>query len=265
MRSLSITFFLAALISILGLSACLPHGMPEINMQEINMNEAPADPLVRAVESRRRSFAGLKGIAEVSLQRQKFKRSFDTVGIIIEAQKRLRMEAFGPLGESLFAVLWTGKDVELAAAEGIDAFKSGVLEIERLLGDGIGIKDLCAALSGDFAEGDTMTGAKAFCGADGGCILEIRGADAVRRIRFVQDAGAGFVMSSYELYRDNALIYRARFENMATLSQYRMPMLITMENPSRKVNLTVKYGDLEVNAGVGEDAFRFQPGEASAP
>jgi hypothetical protein len=80
---------------------------------EIPMTEVPAAPLVRELDHRRGSFAGFKAVARVETERRGRKHVYESVAFLQKGQEKLRIEGYGPLGESVFSALWDGTDLML--------------------------------------------------------------------------------------------------------------------------------------------------------
>ncbi len=252
-----------------GFSGCV------LKKPEINLPEAPAEELVRALELRRRSFSGLKAMASVQVTRKGRKRSYDTVGVVLESQSKLRIEAYGPLGQSLLTLVWDGKE-PLVRFSGEDAVRRpGQFGLERLLGVGIEMGDLCAVLSGNIPDSAGTSDAKAFCGParpaggqDGVCAVELRRGEITRRawMTHPQSGSAGGVkLTMYEVYSAESLLFRVKFEQQETISGYTLPMKVVIEHPEKKVTLSVAYGDVDVNVPIDESLFTLPAGEAGAP
>lgn len=243
---------LIALIAVLFLFSCLPKKI------EVPGTEVPAGPIVKALERQRQYVAGLKAIARVEVARRGKKRSFDTVGIVLDAQRRLRVEAFGPLGRSLIAIVWDGNEVLLRMHDDDRIMRPGQAAIERLLGMSVEAKDLCAIFSGTITEITRPQDARAFCTQNNACVIELSEGDMVRRIRVLPPSSSpesAFRIADQELYRSNTLVYRTRYERMQEVSHVLLPRTIVIENPGKGVTVTIEYADVEVNVPVPEDAF----------
>lgn len=244
---------LIALIVFPLLFSCLP------KKPDIPMTEVPAGPFVQALEQQRQSFSGLKAIANVEVARRGKKRSFDTVGIVINAHRKLRVEAFGPLGQSLIALVWDGDDILLRMQDDDRVFRPGPAGIERLLGVRVEAKDLCAILSGTITEITRPLDARAFCAKNNACVIELPEGEVVRRIRVLSSASSpALSITGQELYRSNTLVHRARYERMLDSAKAILPGTITIENPEKGVSLTIEYAEADVNVPVDDDAFTLE-------
>ena len=242
---------------------------------EIGLPEVPAGELVRALEQRRQSFSGLKAVASVQVMRKGRKRSYDTVGVVLASQSKLRIEAYGPLGQSLLALVWDGKEPVLRLSGRDTDMRPGQFGLERILGVGMEMRDLCAVLSGNIPDTAGTAGAKAFCGParpaggpDGACVVELRQGEMVRRawLRRPQSESAGEIkLRMYEVYRSESLLFRATFEQVETISGYPLPMRVILENPDKNATLTVAYDDVDVNVPIDDELFTLPAAEAAAP
>ncbi len=234
---------------------------------EITLPEAPAGELIRALEQRRQSFSGLKAVASARVVRKGRKRSYDSVGVVLESQSKLRIEAYGPLGQSLLILVWDGNEPLLRLSGQDTAMKPGPFGLERLFGVGMEMRDLCAVLSGNIPDTAGTAGAKAFCGQDGTCVVELRQGESVRRtwMKRLQSGTAGVKVTMYEVYRAESLLFRAKFEQVETISGFPLPMRVILENPDKNVSLTVAYDDVDVNVPIDGSLFTLPAGEAAAP
>ena len=241
-----------SLIAVLFLFSCLP------KKTEIPGIEVPAGPLLQALEQQRRAFTGLKAIASVEVVRQGKKRSFDTVGIVLDARRRLRVEAFGPLGQSLIALVWDGNDVLLRMQDDDRIMKPGQAGIERLLGMRAEAKDLYDIFSGTVTEISRPLDARVFCTQNNACVIELPEGDTVRRIRVLPPLpgpAPAIRIAAQELYRSNTLVYRTRYERMQEISRVLLPKTIVIENPEKGVTITVEYTEADVNVTVPDEVF----------
>jgi len=252
---------LIALIAVLFLFSCLP------KKTEIPGTEVPAGPLVRALEAQRQSFTGLRAIASVEVVRRGKKRFFDTVGIVLDAQRRLRVEAVGPLGQSLIALVWDGNDVLLRMQDDDRIMKPGQAGIEKLLGMSVEAKDLCAIFSGTITEISRPLDARVFCTQNSSCVVELPEADTVRRIHVLPPSStpAAVRIAVEELYRSNTLVYRVRYERMQEVSHVLLPRTIVIENPAKGVTITIEYAEVDVNMPITDDAFTLSDQGADVP
>lgn len=250
------TASLISLVIIPLLFACFPK-KPEIPLPAV-----PALPLMQALEQRRQMFAGLKAMASVETVRSGRKRSYDTVGIVIGGQQRLRVEAYGPLGQSLVMLVWDGADVLLRLEDG-RVLMPGPAGLEKMLGVAMDPGELCAVLTGNIPGTASSKEALAFQEPDGSSVVELSSGDVLRRWHVsLSDPGPeqGIRITMSELYRSGKLVYRARYEQAEPLSRYLMAKIVRIENPDKKVSLTVEYNEMDVNVPLGDDAFKLSDG-----
>lgn len=218
----------------------------------------PAGPMLQALERHRQSFASLKAVARLEVIKRGRKRALDTVGIVIDGDRRLRMEAYGPLGQSLMAFVWDGRDVLLRMPGEEKVTRSGPAGLEKLFGKGLEPSELCVVLSGNIPGTALPSSALLQCGQENDCTLELRHDDFLRRI-FLKNPSTGSSQDprvlSQELYRAGKLVYEVTYERTQEIAHYRLPINIVVENPDKNLQLTVHYTDAEVNTPLSEEAF----------
>ena len=248
------------LIAVSFLFSCYP------KKPDLSGTEVPAGPLLNMLEQQRIDFTSLNALAHVEVVRGGRKRAFDTVGIILDGQQRLRLEAFGPLGESVFALVWDGTDVLVRLPDDDRVKRPGQAGIERVTGIRIEAKEFCALLSGTSLQPARPQDAHAYCAQDGFCVVELTEGDSVRRIR-VQNAQSGKEgrIFSQERYQSDMLVYRVRYEPTETRFPAPLFTKVVLENPERGVLLTVEYREAEMNAPVVEGAFVLTDREERTP
>jgi hypothetical protein len=255
--------FRALLFAVLSLLfACLP------KQPALPLFEVPAGPLLQALEQRRQSFAGLKAVAGVAAVRKGRKRTFDNVGIVLASQDGLRMEAYGPLGQSLLTLAWDGREVLLRLPDQDRVVRPGAVGLERLFGAGLDVQELCAALAGNIPVVPQSATVSAACSRGDFCELTIRQGDLVRRVQVVgHPSGAGPLPTPVlsELYRNGKLVYRSRFEEIAEIAHYLLPKAVIIENPEKNFSLTVGYSEVEVNIPIDRALFSLSDEGAGAP
>jgi hypothetical protein len=232
---------------------------------EIPGTETPAGPLLQVLEHQRQSLTTLKAIARVDAVRGGKKRAFDTVGIVLDGQRRLRLEAFGPLGQSILALVWDGKDVLLRLPDDNRIMRPGQSGIERTLGMNIEARDLCALLSGTIPELSGLSEARAYCTPNSVCVIEVSEGDMVRRFRVVPVlSGQALRILAQELYRADTPMYRVRYDGVEEISNLMIPTKVILESPGKNVTLTIEYSDVEVNVPLPQESFTLTAGGGDA-
>jgi len=218
----------------------------------------PSGPLLEALERHRQSFSSLKAMARLEVIRRGRKRALDAVGIVIDGNKRLRMEAYGPLGQSVMAFVWDGRDVFLRMPGEEKVTRSGPAGLEKLFGKGIEPSELCTVLAGNIPGTTSPYSALLQCGQENNCTLELRRDDVLRRIflkNYSTDSSQDPRVLSQELYRAGKLVYEVRYERTQEIAHYRLPLNIVLENPDKNLQLTIHYTDAEVNTPLSEESF----------
>ena len=191
------------------------------------------------------------------------KRSFDSAGIVVDGLRRLRIEAYGPLGQPVMALVWDGREILLRLPGEDAAGRTGPAGLERLLGAGLEPSELCAVLSGNVPAGGEHAAAMLLCAPSGDCVLELRQGDARRLVRVSAPSPGpdqGPRILSYERYQSDKLLFQARFDGFAEISHYRLPMQIVIGSPDKDLQVTVLYSDADVNTLIGDDAFILTDG-----
>jgi hypothetical protein len=222
--------------------------------------EVPAGPLLQELEKRQHAFRGLKAMAIVEIRKMGKTRTLENVGIVLDGQRRLRMEAYGPLGQSVMALVWDGRDFFMRRPDRDKVERLGREGIAQLLGEGLDIRELCALLSGNIPEPAQPYHAAQFCGQNNTeCVLEIRQENRVRRV-WVAYSRSGTEtepqLMRQELYRAGSLVYSARFEQPEIIAHYRLPLKIEIENPDDNLQLTIEYtSEIGVNVPVSDAVF----------
>jgi hypothetical protein len=231
------------------------------------MTEVPAGPLLHALEQQRLSITGLKALASVQVTGGFRKRAFDTVGIVIDGRRRLRFEAFDPLGRALIILVWNGQEFLLRVPDDEKNQQPGRVDIEKVLGVNVEGAELCAALSGVVPEIAQPSTARASCAQDGVCVLEISGNGTMRRVRITTASGApgpSVRLVTQELYQSGSLIYRAFYTRKADQSPV-VPGTVRIENPSKNAAFLIEYTEVDVNAPVEDELFTLSGKENRAP
>lgn len=221
---------------------------------EVPRFEVPAAPILQALELHRQSFRSLKAIASVRAMRRGRRYALDSVGIVIKSREKLRIEAYTPLGHPLIELVWAGNDVFIRQDDKVSRRKPGE-GLKRYFGADLEPSELCAVLTGNIPELPNPADSRAFCGEDG-CILELGRGNSRWKVwveRYA--AGADIRLASLELYRAGSAVFRARFEEIESVSDYLLPKKVSIEGSDGKTGLTVHYEDVEVNTPVGDGAF----------
>lgn len=228
---------------------------------EVPMTEVPAGPLVQALEQRSRAFSTLKALAGVRVVRKDRKRSFDTVGILLKNQKQFRIEAYGPLGQTIVTVVWNGKEVMLDLEGERRFLEPRSWALERVLGAEVDPVELSAILSGNVPGMASGTDSKLLCTADGRCVLELRREDTLVKVYPDTDGVTKEpVIRSCEVYHDGRPVYQVKFESLETISGYPLPRKITVENRDKRMSMTVEYAEAELNVTLDARAFVIPEG-----
>ncbi len=218
---------------------------------EVLLPEVPADPLLRTIAERRAAFIGMKALARVTIERTGRTRVYESVAVLQQGFQKLKVEAYGPLGEPLVAFLWDGTAVLLRKPGESEPVSVGQFGLERVLGISIRPADLCAVLTGNVPSVPEGGRVRAGCGADGLCDLDLRSDGSGWRVPF-RSAGSGdgtaLAVAGADLYRKGRLVLRSTFEPRGWSPAAGLPKQVVVDDPERKVHIVVEY--LEAEAGI---------------
>ncbi len=222
------------------------------------MTAIPAAPLLEALDKQRHAFFNLKAVASATVAKSGRKRTFDTVGVVVDDQRRFRLEAYGPLGQSIMIIIWDGQELAFRLPEEDRIGRKGPAGLEQLLGQGLEPAELCAILSGNIPEAGKTESPVLLCGTNEDCILKLSSGNLLRsfRVSFTgEQSGREPRIRSYELSRSGSILFRARFDRVEEISHYPLPTQIEVENPEKKLKLTIVYREADVNTTIDDDVF----------
>lgn len=226
---------------------------------EIPLHEVPAGPIVTALQQRRHAFMGMKAVARVETERKGRKRVYESVAILQQRFDKLRVEGYGPLGESIFALVWDGTDVIVRKAGESEPMKVGQFGLERIIGVPLLPADLCSVLSGNIPGIPDVSGATVRCAQDGWCFVDLRHDDQRWRIRVEPKGGANgdLRIETIELYRGDRVVFRSALTYLkeGVNRVFPNPTWIHIDGPDRDVSVTVAYEDVDMNVPVEDGAF----------
>ena len=233
------------------LSACF------VVQPEIPLYEVPAEPIVAALQQQRHSFVGMKAVARVETDRKGRKRVYESVAILQRRFDKLRIEGYGPMGESIFALVWDGVDVMVRKAGESEPVKVGQFGLERIVGVPLSPADLCSILSGNIPSTPDDAGATVRCAQAGWCLVDLRHDDQRWRVKIEPKGGAhgDLRIDAIELYRGERVVFRSAFTYLQEGANQQLPTWILVDNPDRGVSVTVAYQDVDVNVPVEDGAF----------
>jgi len=244
-------FFVCSIVAFL-FCACMP------KQPTIPITELPAGPILQSLEKRQQAFRGLKALASVEIRKWGKRRLLENVGIVLDGQRRLRMEAYGPLGQTLMVLLWDGTDILSRVPENDRDLEQAQVGISNFLSEGIDMREICAALSGNIPELVRPYNAVQLCSHRNDCDLEIRTSNTVRRVRFIKttlDSVSIPQPAEDSLYKSGEFVYHARFTEMLVVSQYNIPTKIEIDNPKHKFTIVITYQDIEINPEISDETF----------
>ncbi|MEK6742275.1 MAG: hypothetical protein AABZ15_01620 [Nitrospirota bacterium] len=235
------------------LSACF------VAPPEVPLHEVPAGPIVAVLQQRRQAFTGMKAVARVETERKGRKRVYESVAILQQRFDKLRIEGYGPMGESVIALVWDGTDVLVRKAGEPEPMKVGQFGLERIIGVPLLPADLCSILSGNIPGIPDNAEATVGCAQAGWCIVDFRHEDQRWKIRIEPKGGANgdLRIDTLELYRGERLVVRSAFAYLkeGVNQVFPDPTLILINSPDRDMSVTVAYEDVDMHVAVEDGAF----------
>jgi len=233
---------------------------------EIPLHEVPAGPIVAKLQQRRQSFAGMKAVARVETERKGRKRVYESVAILQQRFGKLRVEGYGPMGETLFALVWDGKDVLVRKAGEPEPLQVGQFGLERIVGVPLSPADLCSILSGNIPSIPDNAAASVRCAEAGWCLVDLRHDDQRWSIKIEPKGGVhgDLRIDAIELYRGERIVFRSTFTYGKEGANQPLPYPtgIIIDSPDRNVSVMLAYQDADMNATVEDGAFVFGGDEA---
>jgi hypothetical protein len=201
----------------------------------------------------------MKAVARVEMERKGKKRAYESVAIIQQRFDKLRVEGYGPMGESLFSLVWDGKDVRARKAGESEPMTVGQFGLERIIGVPLSPTDLCSILSGNIPGIPDNALATAGCAQAGWCIADFRHDDQRWRVTIEPKGGANgdLRIDAIELYVGKRLVFRSAFAYLkeGVNQAFPDPTWILINSPDRNMSVTVVYEDVERNVAVEDGAF----------
>ena len=249
---------------LLGLGLLLIIPACHVAPPEFPVHEVPAGPLVEKLAERREAFAGMKAVARVEIERKGRIRVYESVAFLQQGFRKLKVEAYGPLGESLVALLWDGTNVLIRKPGETEPLNVGQFGLERVLGLQVVPADLCALLTGNAPAVPAGAAARAGCNDDGRCVIDLQRGDLRWRVLFLppmSDLAAEPAVSGADLYQGERLVLHSTYEPQGWSLATGLPKRITVEDPVRKVRLAVDYQEADANVPVEDGVFTLFPEE----
>ena len=236
------------------LSACIPRP------PEIPYAIAPAGPLVGALEEHRQRFGSLKALARIETEHREKRRVYESVAIVQRGFDRLRVEGYGPLGQTLFTVLWDGATIMLLPADGSGARTLGQGGLERIVGVNLAPQDLCAVLVGGAPRVPDAVGTTAGCSTDGRCIVDLPRGEERWRVHVRRGAsvtGNALEIDAIERYHGGTLVFLVRYEGREgpRTGEYALSKRVIVQDPAKRASLTVEYLDAQINGLIDDGMF----------
>jgi hypothetical protein len=201
----------------------------------------------------------MKAVARVETERKGKKRVYESVAILQQRFDKLRVEGYGPMGESVFALVWDGTNVLVRKAGESEPMNVGQFGLERILGVSLSPADLCSILSGNIPNISDASGASVRCAPAGWCLMDLHQGDQHWKVKIEPTGGAkgDLRIETMELYRNERLILRSAFVYIkeGVNKVYPDPIRIRIDNPDRDISVTVAYEDVDRNVQVDDTDF----------
>lgn len=251
-------------ISLLGLGLLLILPACHIAPPEFPAHEVPAGPLIEKLAQRREAFAGMKAVARVEIRRKDRVRVYESVAVLQQGFRKLKVEAYGPLGEPLVALLWDGSSVLVRKPGETEPLNVGQFGLERMLGLQVAPADLCALLTGNAPAVPEGALARAGCNEDGRCLVDLQRDDLRWRFLFLpppSDRAAEPALAGVDLYQRERLVLHGTYEPRGWSPAGGLPKRITVEDPVRMVRVAVDYQEADANVTVEDGVFTLSAEE----
>ncbi len=201
----------------------------------------------------------MKAVARVETERKGRKRVYESVAILQRRFDKLRVEGYGPMGESIFALVWDGTDVLVRKAGESEPMKVGQFGLERIMGVPLSPADLCSILSGNIPGIPDNAGVSVRCAQAGWCLVDLRHDDQRWRVKIEPKGGANgdLRIDTIELYRGERVVFHSAFTYLkeGVNQVFPNPTGILIDNPDRAMSVTVVYEDVDMNVPVEDSAF----------
>lgn len=219
-------------------------------------------PLAQAIEEQRQRFTSLRSLARIETEQKGRRRVYESVAIVQRKFERLRVEGYGPLGQTLFTILLNGTDLTVLQPDGSGPRTLKGSDLRYVIGVALEPADLCAVLAGGaprFSPGGAIA---AGCSSDGRCAVDVPEGDGRWRVH-VRRAGPDgrIAVDAVERYDGAKLLFLIRYEDRIEAGGYALPRRVVVQDPGREASMTVEYLDAEVGGTLADDLFLPTPPE----
>ena len=216
------------------------------------------DEILRNIETREREIRDLKGIATVKVKSATEDYSFREV-IIVQRPSSLRMEILGLFGQPVFFL--TAKDDRLSVLSPAEnTFYQGKVTPENLsiiFPFYLRPQDLFPILLGSVPLVDYVSIDIEFKGEEDLYLVKlVQEGETVRQILWVEPLDLSILKCEIYDYSEKPLL-GIKFEGYKRVNGQLFPTSISISLPLSSAEIRVNYTDIEVNSGVGIDAFNL--------
>lgn len=215
--------------------------------------------LVEALEKREEGFHDLSALAQVVIKRRGERVKVKEV-ILMEKGAKLRLEALGLFGEPIVYFNSDGDAISLFyPAEG-KFFVGNVYSegLGRWLGVDLRVEEVVALLSGNTTVKNPFTGLEATHYPRLGLYrLLLARSDSISNEFWIDDSN--FLPIHHIRRMGGVVVMEAWFASYEGTDSYPLPHEIHIRRPLEEIEISLKYDQIEVNAGLPETAFKLPP------
>ena len=208
----------------------------------------------------------MKATGSVETARAGRKRVYENVGFVLQGQARLRVEVYGPLGQSLTSLVWNGKDIAVRLEDG-RIVRPGQAGLEKILGMPMDAAELSAILSANLPSGDESSAA-AYREPDGRILVQtfLAGTERLVHVVFPEEVDKqGIWIEDIEVRRSGKLAFRVRYSEKQIVSGYAVPKSVLIEDRKSNLRLPLHSTNTEVNIPLNEEVFVLSLRDSATP
>jgi hypothetical protein len=239
----------AALAGLALLAACAPRLRPP--PQDLPLDPAALLQAVRVAQARVRS---VQGQARLAVETPQGRSGLDQF-VAAERPGRLRVESQDFFGNVVSVLAVDGEALALYDAQARVFYRGPATaeNVARLVPVALPPADLVTLLCGSapLLDGEPLDASP----ADGALRLTLRRGDSVQRV----DVGAGAAVLRSRLSRDGASVLEAVLSGHRLRGGVSLPTELALRAPQARVDLTLRWREVEVNGPIDPELFRLAP------
>jgi hypothetical protein len=219
-----------------------------------------AEPFWQHLAERRQGFESLQGLAQARFYAPRQNLAVDSAVVVLQGFEAMRLEGIGSLGQPLFLLITTGQRFSYYSPQEARLVSGSALasNMERVFGISLAPQVLHFMLIGDIPLATLPTG---------GQVEYLPKSDLYR--------WEGAVLQQSEYYRVwfaashlqpvrfevedllGRVVLRVQYENFQQLQEFTLPYHITVEQPLVDQQVSWRYGEVRLNAGVAPGLFHM--------